>query len=69
MNISDCYRCKFYSHNLYLVCAVHPNGVDGNNCPDFQNNSNVNVEEIWAPQGYTFVGDELVPLTVNDDED
>ena len=25
--IADCDRCQFYGHNLYLVCAVHPQGV------------------------------------------
>ena len=24
-----CHRCSLYAHNPYLVCAVHPDGIDG----------------------------------------
>jgi predicted RNA-binding Zn-ribbon protein involved in translation (DUF1610 family) len=33
-----CDRCLFCAHDLYIVCAIHPNGVDGDNCLDFRPN-------------------------------
>jgi hypothetical protein len=29
-------RCKFYSNNPNLVCAVNPGGVDTDTCIDFR---------------------------------
>ncbi len=34
----DCDRCLYYSHNQYLICAVHPNRQNSGNCPDFHGN-------------------------------
>ncbi len=36
--ISDCDRCLYSSHNQYLICAIHPDGQNSGNCPDFQEN-------------------------------
>lgn len=60
MKIPDCDRCLLYSHNPYLVCAVHPDGVDGNSCLDFREDPNAEPVELWEPQGATYVNDELV---------
>jgi hypothetical protein len=27
--IPDCDRCSLYAYNPYVVCAVHPEGVNG----------------------------------------
>jgi hypothetical protein len=66
MKISTCDRCLFYSHNPHLVCFLHPDGIEGKSCPDFKEDPNAAEEEIWAPEGYTFLGDDLVPI--NHDE-
>lgn len=58
--IPDCGRCSLYAHNPYLVCAVHPNGVETDKCLDFRSNSNIKVEEQWSPEGYSWYGDELI---------
>jgi len=34
--IHDCDRCLLYAHEPYLVCAVHPTGIEGNSCLDFR---------------------------------
>ena len=60
--ISDCDRCLFYSHNPYIICGVHPDGIDSNRCLDFRPDPNAEIEEQWSLLGYTFYGDELVPL-------
>ena len=65
--IPDCDRCSLYAHNPYLVCAVHPNGIDGDceasrrhRCIDFRPDPNAKIEEQWSPQGYSWYGDELI---------
>ncbi len=35
--LEKCDRCLFYAHNPYLICAVHPGGVDSD-CIDFRDN-------------------------------
>ena len=64
--IPDCDRCLLYSHNPHLICAVNPNGVEGKSCPDFQPDSNAEEEELWAPVGWKFEGDELVQMNYED---
>ena len=66
MKIPDCDRCLLYSHNPHLICAVYPSGPDSEDCLDFKEDPNAEEEEIWAPKGYTFEGDDLVPI--NHDE-
>ena len=34
--ISECDRCRFYSHDYYIVCVPHPSGPDGDTCMDFR---------------------------------
>jgi len=43
MRIEDCFRCRYYSWTHYLVCAVHPNGVSDDVCPDFESDPQVTV--------------------------
>jgi hypothetical protein len=61
MKIPDCNRCLFYSHQPDLVCAVHPSGVEGDNCPDFRPDHDAEPEELWCPEGYSWDSGELVP--------
>ncbi len=55
-----CDRCLLYAHNPYLVCAVHPGGVDGDNCIDFREDPNAEEEEKKQPVGASYVDNELV---------
>ena len=48
--IPYCDRCLNNAHSSYLVCAIHPED-DG--------------QELWCPDGYTFVDDQLVKLPVS----
>jgi hypothetical protein len=59
---SDCDRCQFYAHDPHLVCAVHPQGVEGK-CLDFRQdlNSQVGKDEQWSPEGYYWWDGELYP--------
>jgi hypothetical protein len=57
--IPECDRCLFYAHDPHLVCADHPNGVDGD-CPDFRVNPKFQDEEIWNPEGYYWYNGELL---------
>lgn len=34
--LPECDRCLLYSHNPFLLCAVHPTGPKGDNCLDFR---------------------------------
>ena len=59
--IPHCDRCLNNAHSNYLVCAMHPEGVDGNSCPDFADDG----QELWCPDGYTFdAQQQLVKLPV-----
>jgi hypothetical protein len=42
--ILQCDRCNYNAQSPYLVCAVHPSGVDGDYCPDFESS------ELWEPE-------------------
>jgi hypothetical protein len=62
--IPDCDRCLLYTHQIYFVCAVHPEGVDTEKCPDFRPDPETAIEsdrELWSPVGYSWYGDELIP--------
>lgn len=58
--ISDCDRCLLYAHNPHLICAVHPQGVEGNDCLDFRANPDFEKQELWSPKGYYFYDNNLV---------
>ncbi len=53
----QCDRCQFNAHSRYLVCAVHPDGVDDDRCPDFL--LEPGAEELWSPIGFTFIDEQL----------
>jgi hypothetical protein len=57
-----CDRCRNNTHNLYLHCAVHPNGIPiaEKLCPDFEPDSSLPPSEWWEPEGASFYGSELV---------
>lgn len=64
-----CDRCDFYAHSLYMVCGVHPNGVEGDRCADFRPVTRAITipddplawySDEWQPQGASYYGDELV---------
>ena len=58
-----CDSCQFYSsNNPHLVCAVHPQGVSGDNCLDYRLKSDYIFEEQWCPEGYTYYNGELIKL-------
>ncbi|HLP87672.1 MAG TPA: hypothetical protein VK184_03565 [Nostocaceae cyanobacterium] len=58
--IPDCDRCLLYGHNPYFVCAVHPQGVDIDECPDFRENPNAEPLELWEPEGASYYNGELI---------
>ncbi|MEH2321906.1 MAG: hypothetical protein V7K24_33500 [Nostoc sp.] len=54
------HRCLLYAHNPHIVCAVHPDGVDGNSCLDFRLDPNAESLELWEPEGATYYNGELI---------
>jgi hypothetical protein len=58
--ILNCNYCLLYAHNPHIVCAVHPTGVDGDSCIDFQEDSTAQIEELWQPEGATYYNGELI---------
>jgi hypothetical protein len=48
--IPECDRCRYFSHQLYFICAVHPEGVEGDDCPDFQPEPNVIDSGVIDPE-------------------
>ncbi len=61
MKIPDCDRCVLYARTPYVVCTVHPQGVDTDKCIDFRPDKDADMEKQWSPQGYSWYGDELIP--------
>lgn len=62
VKIPDCDRCLLYTHQIYFVCAVHPEGVETEKCPDFRPDPEaIEDKELWSPVGYSWYGDELIP--------
>jgi hypothetical protein len=55
--LPQCDRCKFNAHSSYLVCAVHPDGVDSVRCLDFL--LDPEYKELWSPIGFTFIDEQL----------
>lgn len=33
--LPDCDRCRYCARDYHIVCAIHPNGIEGDSCPDF----------------------------------
>jgi predicted RNA-binding Zn-ribbon protein involved in translation (DUF1610 family) len=58
--IPDCDRCLLYAHSLHLVCAVHPSGVDDDNCIDFREDPNPELQEQWQPEGASYYNGLLI---------
>lgn len=58
--IPQCDRCLLYCHNPHIVCAVHPDGIDGDSCLDFREDPNAQVEELWQPEGASYYNGELI---------
>jgi hypothetical protein len=58
--LSICDRCLLYAHNSHLICAVHPAGVEGDSCPDFEPDPQAEPEELWEPTGASYYNGELI---------
>ena len=62
-----CDRCRLYARSFYLICAEHPDGVEGDSCPDFALDLQLPDDEAtawygeqWHPEGASYYGGELV---------
>jgi hypothetical protein len=58
--IPDCDRCLLYACSPYTVCTIHPTGVDSDSCLDFREDPNAEPEQLWEPEGASYVDEELV---------
>jgi len=47
--ILQCDCCNYNAQSPYLVCAVHPSGVDDDYCPDFESSE---LWELENPENY-----------------
>ncbi len=67
--LPECDRCLLYANNPFLVCAVHPEGVNSDSCLDFRLDPKAEAE-LWQPLGARYMGDELVieRVTYNGEE-
>lgn len=57
--LPECNHCLLYAQTPYLVCAVHPNGIECEHCPDFQPDANTAPEVLWEPMGASYYNGEL----------
>ncbi len=58
--IPDCDRCLLNAYSPYVVCAVHPTGVDGDRCLDFRKDTGAESEELWVREGESYYIGELI---------
>ena len=58
--IPECERCLRCAHNPYIVCAIHPDGVDGDRCLDFREDPHAEPLELWEPEGASYYNGELI---------
>jgi hypothetical protein len=49
--IHECDHCLLYGRKPYLICAVHPTGLNTNTYIDFRENPDAEPEELWEPPG------------------
>jgi hypothetical protein len=56
--LPECDRCQLSAHSNYLVCAIHPEGPEGNECLDFA--PVAGSEEQWQPLGGSYYNGELI---------
>jgi len=63
--LPECDRCQFNAHSEYLVCAIHPSGIQGDRCPDFL--LDPEFTEMWSPIGFMFIDRQLFrkPIVYN----
>lgn len=59
MLVDDCFRCRYYSWTHYLVCAVHPSGVDGDACPDFESDPTADAVQY---RDFLGLGEDAEPI-------
>lgn len=65
--LPECDRCLLYSHNSFLVCAVHPAGPVGDTCLDFRSDPDAENEYFEDFLGLEFstgegMGDNEPPI-------
>ena len=53
-------RCLLNAKSPYIICAIHPEGVDGNSCLDFREDPNAETEMLWEPVSASYIDGELV---------
>ena len=63
----QCRICQFYAHSEYLICAIHPEGISGDTCPDFL--FDPKVKEFWTPIGFTLIDVQLYRKLIVYDRD
>lgn len=44
--LPQCNTCRYYAHHYAIVCAVHPYGVDGETCPDYDPDPNLERQQF-----------------------
>jgi hypothetical protein len=57
---TECAQCHLNAKSPYIICAFHPEGVNGYRCLDFQEDPNAETEVLWEPVGASYIDDELV---------
>ncbi|MBW4462434.1 MAG: hypothetical protein KME47_19665 [Nodosilinea sp. WJT8-NPBG4] len=64
-----CNLCHFCAHSPYLVCVAHPEGIEGDRCPDFRLNTGAIAVpddplawygEEWQPEGASYYDGQLI---------
>ncbi len=70
--IPECDRCLFYAHDHHFICAIHPDGVEGDSCMDFRPDPELEDKQFvdflgigedneqWEPEGASYYNGELV---------
>lgn len=69
MKLDCCNLCEYCAHSPYIVCAEHPDGVEGDHCPDFRLAIRAHLitddplawsGEAWQPERASYYDGELI---------
>lgn len=61
MSKIPCAKCRFYSGNHYLICAVVPGGPDGQECNHFEEGSDNEPKKELELLDYSLIFSDFCP--------
>lgn len=58
--LPECDRCRLNARTPYLLCTLHPAGIEAEECVEFDPDPNIPIAEPWLPVGMAWYDGHLV---------